>query len=99
VRREGQYNRTDTAKAQVAALLNAMNAYHADVGSFPTEKQGLQALRTDPGVQRWRGPYVQKDTPLDPWGHPYRYSVTDSQPQVLSGGMDGHSPIPHPSRP
>jgi len=25
------------------------------------------------GVERWDGPYLKKDVPVDPWGKPYVY--------------------------
>ena len=48
---------------------------HNDV--YPTTEQGLEALRTLPTVgeppRNWRGPYLRKVVPLDPWGRPYHY--------------------------
>ncbi len=66
--------KVNTAKTQIAAFETAIAAYRLDVGSFPTTDQGLQALRTEPsGVENWDGPYLPKDVPADPWGHPYVY--------------------------
>jgi general secretion pathway protein G len=87
----GHYNRSYAAKAQIAALLDALQTYRADTSSFPTEEQGLQALRADPGVPGWKGPYLSKDIPVDPWGRPYRYSVIDGHPHIAS--RDWHEPI------
>jgi general secretion pathway protein G len=70
------------AQAQIANFLTALDSYYADVGAYPTESQGLQALRTDPGVRGWRGPYMPKDIPLDPWGAPYRYRLDAGRPQI-----------------
>lgn len=67
-------SKVDAAKAQIAAFDTALAAYRLDVGAFPTTDQGLDALRTvPPGVENWDGPYLPKDVPLDPWGHPYIY--------------------------
>ena len=80
--------RAVAARAQMEQLLTALNTYRMDVGTFPAEAQGLQALRTNPGVRGWNGPYVQKDIPLDPWGKPYRYTSADGRPHLstLGGG-------------
>jgi general secretion pathway protein G len=75
---------------QVTALLKALQSYRADTGEFPTEAQGLQALRVNPGVRAWKGPYLAKDIPPDPWDEAYRYRVDSSGAQVFSLG--GGSP-------
>jgi general secretion pathway protein G len=62
------------------------------VGSFPTTDQGLQALRTQPGgVENWDGPYLPKDIPPDPWGHPYVYRCPSEHGdyEIISYGADG----------
>jgi type II secretion system protein G len=77
------------AKAQIRAYQTALEFYQKDVGEFPTTRQGLEALRSDPGVAGWRGPYVNKDIGLDPWGHPFLYRLEDGSPEVMSLGADG----------
>ena len=84
--------KVNTAKAQIAALESAIGAYRLDVGSFPTTDQGLQALRLRPsGVDNWDGPYLPKDVPLDPWGHPYVYRCPSDHGdyEIISYGADG----------
>lgn len=62
------------AKAQIDALGKALDQYRIDVGHYPTSDQGLQALNVAPaGESRWRGPYLKKTVPPDPWGQPYIY--------------------------
>lgn len=100
--RPSNYSRASWAKSQIASFMTVLETYRSDVGSFPTEEQGLEALWTDPGVRGWNGPYLSKDVPLDPWGVPYRYSVIGGRPSVSSIG--GPKPItgcqiPHPSPP
>jgi len=79
--------RQAAAKAQIASFRAALQAYRNDVGEFPTETQGLQALRTDPSVDGWNGPYLPKDVPADPWGVPYRYRLVRDQPEIVSLGV------------
>lgn len=80
------------AKGQIALLESALDTYRLDVGSYPTTEQGLEALREQPaGVERWDGPYVRKELPLDPWGRPYVYESPSEHGDygILSYGADG----------
>jgi general secretion pathway protein G len=62
------------AKSQISEFETVLDTYKLDIGRYPTTEEGLQALRTRPGnLQNWDGPYLRKDVPLDPWGHPYVY--------------------------
>ena len=84
--------KVNTAKAQIAAFESVLGSYRLDVGSFPSTDMGLQALRTRPtGVDNWDGPYVPKDIPLDPWGHPYVYRCPSEHGdyEIISYGADG----------
>jgi len=74
----GQIGRSEvtTARAQIAALDKAVEAYRLDMGQYPSKEQGLRALvspSTTP--DRWRGPYLKGAVPLDPWGSPYQYRM------------------------
>ncbi|GAB6060715.1 type II secretion system major pseudopilin GspG [Desulfonatronum parangueonense] len=85
-------SRQNTARAQIELLGTALDAYRLDVGRYPTTEQGLGALRQQPsGVERWHGPYLPRDVPLDPWGNAYIYkSPGDHGPyDLLSLGADG----------
>ncbi|HDH98328.1 MAG TPA: type II secretion system protein GspG [Deltaproteobacteria bacterium] len=80
------------AKTQIGLFETALDTYRLDVGRYPTTEQGLQALRTKPdGVANWDGPYLPKDIPLDPWGHPYIYRSPGEHGDydIISYGADG----------
>ena len=71
----------------------ALDLFETDNGRYPTAEEGLAALRTQPqGVENWHGPYL-KQSPLDPWKHPYRYVIPGvHNPQdydLFSLGPDG----------
>ncbi|MFN8581012.1 MAG: type II secretion system major pseudopilin GspG [Gemmatimonadaceae bacterium] len=70
--------RIGTAKTQMQLLGTALDNYRLDTGAYPSTDQGLQALRQlptrAPVPTNWRGPYLRKDLPLDPWGRPYLYA-------------------------
>lgn len=66
---------TQAARIQVDQLGTILDLYRLDVGHYPTEAEGLEALLVQPpGVDRWSGPYMKKkESLIDPWGNPYIY--------------------------
>ncbi|HYP06705.1 MAG TPA: type II secretion system major pseudopilin GspG [Bryobacteraceae bacterium] len=85
--------RVTAARAQMSNLSTALGMYKLDTSTFPTTEQGLQALRVAPdGVPLWKGPYLPKDVPVDPWGNPYVYTYPGEhgdEPDIVSHGADG----------
>jgi len=71
--------KSTTARTQIELLSVALDGYRLDNGNYPTTDQGLAALRERPTrapvPSNWRGPYLRKAVPLDPWGRPYLYRV------------------------
>ena len=86
-------SRVKAARAQIDALDKALEQYRLDTGRLPTSEEGLLALQTAPqGVSNWEGPYLKKDVPVDPWGHPYVYvqpGTHQNDFDLLSYGRDG----------
>ena len=81
------------AKAQIELLGQALDQYKLDVGSYPSTTEGLNALMTNPGQEKWEGPYLKKNVPLDPWGNPYNYQCpgTHGEYDLYSLGRDNKS--------
>ncbi|MHB8920971.1 MAG: type II secretion system major pseudopilin GspG [Halothiobacillus sp.] len=84
--------KTKTALVQVKDLEQGAELFKLDVGRYPNNQEGLNALiekpTTAPG---WNGPYLKEQRiPLDPWGHPYHYQFPDSHGglQIYSLGAD-----------
>ncbi len=66
--------RVTAAQADVSALEGALDLFEIDVGRYPTSDEGLAALTNQPGsVKNWKGPYLKRDVPNDPWGNKYVY--------------------------
>jgi general secretion pathway protein G len=62
------------AQVQISSMENALGVYEVQNGCFPAGRDGLQALRQKPhDAPNWRGPYMSKDIPPDPWGKAYVY--------------------------
>lgn len=72
-----------TARTQMSLVGTALDSYRLDNGAYPTTEQGLQALRDkptrEPIATNWRGPYLRKEVPLDPWGRAYVYRAPGSR--------------------
>lgn len=89
--------RSTTARTQVELLGTALDNYRLDNGDYPTSEQGLRALRERPSrapvPANWRGPYLRRDVPNDPWGRPYVYRYPGERQgggyDLLSFGRDG----------
>lgn len=84
--------RETQAKAQISEFESVLDTFRLDVGRYPTAEEGLQALRARPGtLERWDGPYLRKDVPLDPWQHPYvyRFPGQHGDYDLLALGADG----------
>jgi general secretion pathway protein E len=88
--------KTTAARAQIEILSLALDAFRIDFDRYPVSTEGLSILRTTPEgpeAARWRGPYLRREIPLDPWGRPYIYkSPGDVNPEsydLLSLGRDG----------
>lgn len=85
--------KTDTATVQIERLSAILDLYRLDVGRYPDESDGLNALLEAPaGAESWNGPYIKKaDAIIDPWGTPYVYRFPGQQGEfdLYSLGADG----------
>lgn len=90
----GRSERT-VARSQMQSLSRALAAYRVDAGQFPSTAEGLEALVKRPAsAARWSGPYLERQVPLDPWGHAYLYrspGVDGADFDLWSLGKDGQA--------
>lgn len=79
------------AKAQIELIGQSLDQFRLDTGRYPTTQEGLNALVTNPGVDKWDGPYLKKGLPNDPWSRPYQYLCPGSHGEydLFSYGRDG----------
>ncbi len=85
----------EKARADIAALEQAVDTYRLEMLSFPRMGDGLEALVSQPArldrPERYRsGGYIRR-LPLDPWGNPYHYVYPGRRRSydVYSLGADG----------
>jgi general secretion pathway protein G len=69
--------RAVAARADIAAIMNALKLYRLDNGAYPSADQGLAALVKMPErgdiPRNWKaGGYLER-LPTDPWGSEYQY--------------------------
>jgi general secretion pathway protein G len=87
--------RETTARSQIEMLGAALDAFRIHTGRYPTTAEGLSSLWERPASapMNWRGPYLRKTVPLDPWGNAYLYlspGETNRQGYDLTSlGADG----------
>ena len=79
---------------QIKLLALPLATYQMHVGRYPSTDAGLDALLVQPAGMgaKWRGPYLQKAIPLDPWGNAYYYELVKVQGwdryRIWSAGPD-----------
>jgi general secretion pathway protein G len=75
----GQANaaKARAARTHLQILATALETYRSDTGRYPTQAEGLAALRRRPaGGSGWSGPYLRSDELLaDPWNRPWTYGA------------------------
>jgi general secretion pathway protein G len=90
----------DAARIQMQTIASGLDLFLLDVGRYPTQEEGLQALvESPPAADRWAGPYVREPTILtDPWGRPYVYRKPGQQKGIafdlFTRGPDGEATGP-----
>ena len=84
--------RDQIAKIQITEIEGAIQLFSFDMGRNPTTAEGLESLVRNPGNNdSWKGPYLAKALPQDPWGRPYAYRCpgNNGDYDLLSFGADG----------
>lgn len=85
--------KTQSAAVQIRDFEQALEVFKLDVGRFPTNEEGLEALVRQPGsLAGWNGPYLRRnEIPEDPWkrSYQYRFPGEHGDLDLLSLGADG----------
>ncbi len=85
--------KSQTAGIQMQQIKGGLQLMYVDIGRYPTEAEGLEALVNAPAAATgWHGPYLDTNEGLiDPWGrrYLYRFPGADRAFDVLSLGRDG----------
>ncbi len=85
--------KTDSAKIQIERLSGVLDLYRLQVGRYPSDGEGLNALMEQPAdAPDWEGPYLKKaDALIDPWRrrYIYRFPGEHGAYDLYSLGADG----------
>jgi general secretion pathway protein G len=79
----------NAARAEIATICDAIEAFYTAEGRYPTNEEGLAVLSNKPdnGAEP-----LLRQAPVDPWGHPYQYNCPgrNGEPyEVICFGADG----------
>lgn len=84
--------KSDSARVAVDNIGASLDLYKLDIGRYPTQTEGLQALlKTPDSVPRWNGPYLKRaEMIVDPWSNEYHYKSpgTHGAYDLFSYGAD-----------
>ncbi len=82
----------DAARLQLNQIEAGLDLYRLDIGRYPTESEGLEALLERPaGLDAWRGPYVKNaEALIDPWQEAFIFMAPgqDGPYDLTSYGAD-----------
>lgn len=84
------------AKADISNMELALDAFEIDTGRYPNNTEGLKALFEEPSnSEGWKGPYLKRGMPRDPWGKEYLYKQPGQYNKygydLSSSGPDGQA--------
>jgi hypothetical protein len=83
------------ARRELDLYAKSLENFYADFRRYPTEQEGLSSLiRRPPALAGWRGPYIDGDYSVDPWGNEYVYRVWNdgADYQLFTYGPEGEAP-------
>ncbi|WP_424831381.1 type II secretion system major pseudopilin GspG [Ruegeria sp.] len=86
--------KSKAAEIQLTNIKGALQLYYIDVGRYPSESEGLEALLRSPSdTSNWSGPYLDQNSDIqDPWGRVYYYRNPGAEGafDLFTYGRDGH---------
>ncbi len=68
-----QQAKVTAAASQINSIEQALDSFEVDNGYYPKGGALNELLDQPAGAPNWKGPYLKKGIPLDPWGNPYTY--------------------------
>jgi general secretion pathway protein G len=97
--RRSEQAKITRAGTDIANIATALSGFEIDCGRYPDSVEGLGALLQQPtNANGWRGPYLTRGLPKDPWGTVYAYrhpgqhnndyDLYSYGPDVQEGGGD-----------
>lgn len=95
--KRSQQAKETAAQSDIANLELALDSFEIDTGRYPTNTEGIKALVKEPVNTQddWKGPYLKRGVPTDPWGNEYNFKqpgqYNENGYDLWSSGPDGVS--------
>ena len=90
-----QQAKVTAAASQISSFELALDQFEVDNGYYPKSGNLNDLLEQPANAPGWKGPYLSKGIPQDPWGNPYVYEYPGKHRangyDLLSAGPDGRS--------
>jgi general secretion pathway protein G len=90
-----QQAKVTQAISQIGSFKLALDTFEVDNGYYPRDLNALVQPPSGVTASDWKGPYLEKGIPLDPWGNPYIYEYPGRRNlngfDIMSMGPDGRS--------
>ena len=90
-----QQAKVTAAQSQISSFETALDAFEVDNGYYPKSGNLNDLLDQPANAPNWKGPYLKKGVPLDPWGNAYIYEYPGKHNangyDLLSAGPDGRA--------
>ncbi len=90
-----QQAKVTAAQSQISSIELALDAFEVDNGYYPKTGALNDLIDQPAGASNWRGPYLKKGVPLDPWGNNYVYEYPGKHNangyDLMSPGTDGRA--------
>ncbi len=79
---------------QMRSIMQTLDMFKADQGSYPTTEEGLKALAKNPDPEKYsnypkKGYFEEGKIPKDSWRHDFLYVLNANTPDIISLGSDG----------
>ena len=79
---------------QMKSIMQTLDMFKADQGSYPTTEEGLKALISNPNPEKYAnypksGYFEGGQLPKDSWKHNFIYILNQNKPDLISLGADG----------
>jgi general secretion pathway protein G len=90
-----QQAKVTAAESQISSFEMALDAFEVDNGYYPKTGELNDLIEQPANTPEWKGPYLKKGIPPDPWGNPYTYDFPGKHNvngyDIMSMGPDGRA--------
>ncbi len=91
---KGEQAKRKLVCVQMRSIMQTLDMFKADQGSYPSTEEGLKILSKNSNSQKYKnyptsGYFEEGKIPKDSWGHKFIYIFSGTRPDLISLGADG----------